>query len=343
MLISLCLIAKNEAKTIGRALQSVLPVVDEYIIGVDSSSTDDTFGEVRRFFKDKKVPHEIYLFKWEDDFSKARNDCIAKSHGNFIMQLDGHEYLESGVEKILQIKNDPQGYEVFLMNINMIAGNNETMFEQEKLFNREYQYHNKSHNVIVYDSAKAAKLKDVVIKHERDEKLMNERQEQRRTMNMDDLKSRIWNGDRRAKAQIIQEYMSQQNWAKSIDAIFDYLKEEMEDRERYQVYIKLAMCFFYSEKYDECYKALLECNWCNADKRNAHLVMGGMLCVKLKKYVDAKRILETAIKMKKPETFWFLYPKFYYEVPMRLLRKIEAINDYNELKGNRQTAYQSNG
>jgi glycosyltransferase involved in cell wall biosynthesis len=51
--IALCMIVKNEAHVIRRCLDSVLPLVD-YLLIVDTGSTDDTQTLVREFLQEKK-------------------------------------------------------------------------------------------------------------------------------------------------------------------------------------------------------------------------------------------------------------------------------------------------
>ena len=159
--------------------------------------------------------------------------------------------------------------------------------------------------------------------------LMNERQKQRKEMNIPDLKERIKKGDRRAKAQIVQEYMAQQEWKKAIREANFYLMEEMENAERYQVLIKQAMCYFYLKEFTFCEIVLNDAIPFNTDKRNAHLVMLGMLHLKLQEYFTAKKELNEAIKIPKPETFWFLYPEFYHEVPKKLLKIVRLKIDHH--------------
>jgi tetratricopeptide (TPR) repeat protein len=118
--LSACLVLKNEGKTIYRCLDSIKDVVDEYIIGIDDTTDDNTVDEVCKFFneihgkdcynadminkqkaengygihlddKNKKRTH-VYFYKWQDNFSKARNEGMDKATGDYILIMDGHEY-----------------------------------------------------------------------------------------------------------------------------------------------------------------------------------------------------------------------------------------------------------
>lgn len=80
------MIVKNEEGKLGRCLESVKDIVDEIII-IDTGSTDKT-KEIA-----KKYGCKIYDYKWENDFSKARNFSISKSTCDWNLILDADEWL----------------------------------------------------------------------------------------------------------------------------------------------------------------------------------------------------------------------------------------------------------
>lgn len=84
--ISLVMIVKNESDKLRRCLKSVRNYVDEIIIA-DTGSTEN----------DKTVAEEfgcrIFDYKWDDDFSKARNYAIEKASYPWILVLDADEYI----------------------------------------------------------------------------------------------------------------------------------------------------------------------------------------------------------------------------------------------------------
>lgn len=86
MLLSVCLITKNEEQHIERCLSSVKDIADEIII-VDSYSTDQTI------LLAKKFGSSIFFYQWKDDYAHARNLCIAHAKGNWILFLDADEVL----------------------------------------------------------------------------------------------------------------------------------------------------------------------------------------------------------------------------------------------------------
>jgi glycosyltransferase involved in cell wall biosynthesis len=96
--ISLCMIVKNEERTLERCLTSVKEIADEIVI-VDTGSTDLT-KEIAARFTDK-----IYHFKWIDDFAAARNFAFQQATKEYILWLDADDvFEEEDRNKLIQLK-----------------------------------------------------------------------------------------------------------------------------------------------------------------------------------------------------------------------------------------------
>lgn len=80
--LSLCLIMRDESKTLRESLSSVCKYCDEIIV-VDTGSKDNS-KQIASEFTDK-----IYDFEWIDDFSAARNFAQFKATSEYIMRWDG--------------------------------------------------------------------------------------------------------------------------------------------------------------------------------------------------------------------------------------------------------------
>lgn len=85
--LSLCMIVKNEEETLERCLKEARPHVDEIVV-VDTGSTDHTVAIAGEY---ADVLDEI---EWPNSFSAARNHSLDLASGDFILILDGDEYLE---------------------------------------------------------------------------------------------------------------------------------------------------------------------------------------------------------------------------------------------------------
>lgn len=77
------MIVRNEEATLQRCLESAQDIVD-------TGSTDKT-KEIARSFGAK-----IYDFKWNNDFSEARNFALAKATKDWCLILDADEYIIKG-------------------------------------------------------------------------------------------------------------------------------------------------------------------------------------------------------------------------------------------------------
>ncbi len=86
--ISVCIIAKNEEKKIGRLLDS-LKAFDLEIVVTDTGSTDRTKEIALEYTKN------VYDLAWTGDFSAARNFTAEKASNRWILVMDADEWIES--------------------------------------------------------------------------------------------------------------------------------------------------------------------------------------------------------------------------------------------------------
>jgi len=84
--ISLCMIMRDNAKTLARCLDSVLGLVDEIII-VDTGSVDNSI-EIA-----KSYGAHVISDPWQDDFSRPRNIGIKQARGQWIFIMDPDEII----------------------------------------------------------------------------------------------------------------------------------------------------------------------------------------------------------------------------------------------------------
>ena len=85
--LALIMIARDEADTIARCLDSARAVVDEIIV-LDTGSRDATVEIARAHGA------QVHHFDWCDDFSAARNAALALSSSAWNLVLDADEWLE---------------------------------------------------------------------------------------------------------------------------------------------------------------------------------------------------------------------------------------------------------
>jgi tetratricopeptide (TPR) repeat protein len=97
--LSLCMIVRDNETTIGPALESIRPWVDEIIV-VDTGSRDKTPDICR--------PHgaEMHSFPWCDDFSAARNESLKYARGEWIFWMDSDDTISPECGQKLRILAD---------------------------------------------------------------------------------------------------------------------------------------------------------------------------------------------------------------------------------------------
>ncbi len=87
MLISLCMIVRNEEKVLARCLESAKGLADEIVIA-DTGSADGTVGIARRY------TDRVFSLPWKDDFSYARNEVFSRARGEYLLWLDADDVAE---------------------------------------------------------------------------------------------------------------------------------------------------------------------------------------------------------------------------------------------------------
>ena len=104
--LSLAMIVKNEQYNLYTCLYQVCDIVDEIVI-VDTGSTDKTVEVAEQFNA------SVYHYKWNENFSAARNFSLKKCNGKWILVLDADEFIDSPMKyKVRELidRNDFVGF-----------------------------------------------------------------------------------------------------------------------------------------------------------------------------------------------------------------------------------------
>lgn len=115
--ISCCMIVKDAPVTIRRCLESIMPYVDELIIGFDEGSKEETQEIADKYTQEFWPEIPVTFFEIESPtvqgFDAARNKTIEKASGDWILWIDADEYLHNGdlLHKYLR-NNQFNGYAV---------------------------------------------------------------------------------------------------------------------------------------------------------------------------------------------------------------------------------------
>lgn len=93
--LSVCIIARDEEKNISRCLKSVKDIADEIIV-VDTGSIDNTAFIAREFNA------KVIDYKWNNNFSEARNKSLEMATKDWVLYLDCDEALD--ITQVLELK-----------------------------------------------------------------------------------------------------------------------------------------------------------------------------------------------------------------------------------------------
>jgi GT2 family glycosyltransferase/tetratricopeptide (TPR) repeat protein len=86
--ISLCMIVRDNERTIAACLESIRPWVDEMIV-VDTGSVDRTPDIAAQ------LGAKVFHFPWCDDFSAARNESLRHAKGEWILWMDSDDTIDA--------------------------------------------------------------------------------------------------------------------------------------------------------------------------------------------------------------------------------------------------------
>lgn len=144
MLLSICMIVKDEEKNLPRCLDSLKELTknkDVELIIVDTGSTDNTVEIAKRYTE------KIYFYEWRNDFSAARNFSISKAQGEWIFIIDADEELKVEDGKILYnflCSKESKNYNTITILVkNLLDIDNDTfsIVASERLFRNDGAFH----------------------------------------------------------------------------------------------------------------------------------------------------------------------------------------------------------
>lgn len=246
--IALVMTVKNEGLGLEKAILSCIDFVDQIVISVDSKSTDDTLQIAQKYADVVKI-HD-----WEDDFSKARNFAQEGVKTDWILILDGHEFVESAPDIYEKLKQDCDGLLTYVVMETGFA------FFYPRIFRTGLKFDGAVHNLVIPKNSK--KYKDFVIKHDRTNSqapfAIAQRNEQRDKMILSIMGDRVKKNPKDSRALFYMGvfYLNAQDFKTTIWYFKRYLKYSTNAGERYTACFNIAWCFYMSKKYTKALKYL---------------------------------------------------------------------------------------
>lgn len=147
------MVVKNEELGLERAILSCRNFVDKIHIAVDDSSTDKT-KEIALKYADI-----VKDFKFDDDFSKARNFAHEGVQTDWILFIDGHEFVQKCERLDEFLNSDADG---LLCTIEMESG---ARFHNPRIYKNGVQFEGAVHER--QNCRKVVAYPDFVVKHGR--------------------------------------------------------------------------------------------------------------------------------------------------------------------------------
>ncbi|MGC1513853.1 MAG: glycosyltransferase, partial [Acidimicrobiales bacterium] len=114
MLVSACLIVKDEQAILGDCLSSLEGLVDEIVV-YDTGSTDGTIELARQ------AGAKVIEGYWDDNFGRARNAALEHCTGQWILHIDADEIIVADVRATRDLLRNPATDDAILVVIDNLA------------------------------------------------------------------------------------------------------------------------------------------------------------------------------------------------------------------------------
>lgn len=146
MLLSVCMIIKNEELTLRKCLTPLVSIADEIVV-VDTGSTDGSIAIAQEF------GCRIVRHAWQNDFSDARNAGIKKAKGDWILVVDSDEFLEpldAGAFRSFLETTNAEGVFILVKSLmgNLAQPSNTLAIRVMRLFRNRHLYEGVIHEQI---------------------------------------------------------------------------------------------------------------------------------------------------------------------------------------------------
>jgi len=250
--LALVMIVKNEELGLERAILSALPICDEIVIAVDNSSTDKT-EEIA-----KKYATTLKHFDWKDDFAGARNFAHAGVKSDWILFLDGHEYIKECPKLAEKLDQACQG---LLCTVEMETG---SQFRNPRLYRNGVNFEGQVHEA--QKMSPVFLYPEFVVKHDRaggqSLKSSLERGAQRDDQTVRIMSAQLERDPRNIRAALhLGFYFEGRGQCKKAIKYFNqYLKYSTKKSDRWFVFFNRALCHLSLHR---CFRAF----W-SADRAN---------------------------------------------------------------------------
>lgn len=139
-MISACMIVRDGAETLERALTSIKGYCDEIVVGIDTRTVDNSEEIARKFGA------ETFPLVWQDDFAFARNLVASRAKFDYILVVDADDQYEKG-KGHLMYKAIKEGCELGYVTVDVGSGGS---VQSARLYDRKlFRYRFAIHECVV--------------------------------------------------------------------------------------------------------------------------------------------------------------------------------------------------
>lgn len=315
--LTLCMIVKNEAAGLKRAVESARDQVGQIIIAVDIESDDDTIKIAR------ELTPCVFFFRFNNDYSQARNDCAKAAQTDWILWLDGHEFLKEKIELENLAETDKDG---ILMRCEL---ENEMTFLTPRILRRGVLFEGAIHEAPIMKNPGVTATG--LIKHDRpggqtDESVLK-RNKQREKMMVEIMDKNLKKNkhDIRAALHLGIHYQSTGNPKKAVKYYKHFLRYCQDENDIFIACYQLALCYMQDKKLNDAEKitkyGLEKCG----EMWELNFTMA-MIKIQQKKHIEAITLL---MKSQEPNT----KPQRYFPIKRQPARMWDQIaNEFFQMQ-----------
>jgi len=248
MKISASIIVKNETSCIETMLQSIM-WIDEIVI-CDTGSDDNTIELAKKY-----TPFVYDDYKWNDNFAEARNHCLNKCTGDWILIIDADEVLMTPIEQIRE--EIEKAWNEKIINVKTKWKDSNEFHKSIRLFKRcpeifwKWAIHNYINTTWTYEA-------DIMIEYWYSEAHKKDKDRALRI-----LLKEVTNDSKlvREKYYLAREYRYRKDYITALYRYDEYLKVANRIPEKADAYLMAARCLWNLHKWEQareyCMKAII--------------------------------------------------------------------------------------
>ena len=148
--ISIIVPVYNEEKNIKKCLNSILLQSGDFEVIVVNDGSKDNSEKIIKEIKDNRLK---YFYKKNSGLSDTRNFGIKQAKGDYLMFVDGDDWIENDSMKVL-LKSTEENYDLIKFDYNIIKGTQiipKISVVEESVKSGEYLLVNLINNKIVFE------------------------------------------------------------------------------------------------------------------------------------------------------------------------------------------------